>query len=236
MKKNRQYNTSPGDEFTSTAKKAKALCILYFVATQENVEFNFNGIVCVVSPTTNLDHLYRDYCNAHIMDWKEVGPDCVEEYSEEVSSKISTQKEEQQKIWDEESALRKREEQITRNVVMDKVKNVQIELKDEELWNKGLENNTDPYGKTIYEYAELWGRLMQVELNNGSTVKECADAMSSELDFMGITGFMYGAAVSILSSCWKYGEDLRKWHNKQYDHEGDGVVNPAILTINTDKA
>lgn len=26
-------------------------------------------------------------------------------------------------------------------------------------------------------------------------------------------------------------EELRKWHNKEYNYEGDGVVNPAILTI-----
>ena len=42
---------------------------------------------------------------------------------------------------------------------------------------------------------------------------------------------MYGCAVSILSQCWKYGEELRKWHNKEYNYDGDGVVNPAVLTI-----
>jgi len=48
---------------------------------------------------------------------------------------------------------------------------------------------------------------------------------------MGITGFMYGCAVNLLSQCWKHGEELRKWHNKEYGHEGDGVVNPAVFTI-----
>lgn len=42
---------------------------------------------------------------------------------------------------------------------------------------------------------------------------------------------MYGMAVSILSQCWKYGEFLRKWHNKEYGYEGDGVVNPAVMTV-----
>ena len=45
---------------------------------------------------------------------------------------------------------------------------------------------------------------------------------------------MYGCAVSILSECWEYGEELRKWHNKKYNHGGDGVVNPAVLTIKGD--
>lgn len=58
-----------------------------------------------------------------------------------------------------------------------------------------------------------------------------ADRLSREADTEGITGFMYGCAVSILSQCWVYGEYLRKWHNKEYDYDGDGVVNPAIMTV-----
>ncbi|WP_239255521.1 hypothetical protein [Listeria ilorinensis] len=46
---------------------------------------------------------------------------------------------------------------------------------------------------------------------------------------------MYGAAVAALAHCWKYGEELKKWHNGQYGHEGDGVVNPAIITVDGKK-
>lgn len=56
--------------------------------------------------------------------------------------------------------------------------------------------------------------------------------MSSHLaDIYGITGFIYGCSVSILSSVWKYGNELRTQHNSKYDYQGDGVVNPAVLTI-----
>ena len=58
-----------------------------------------------------------------------------------------------------------------------------------------------------------------------------AKQLSYEADKEGITGFMYGAAVSILSQCWEYGECLRKWHNKEYEYDGDGVVNPAVMTV-----
>ena len=51
------------------------------------------------------------------------------------------------------------------------------------------------------------------------------------IDIAGITGFMYGCAVNALSQLWEYGEELRKWHNKEYNYNGDGVVNPAILTV-----
>lgn len=73
---------------------------------------------------------------------------------------------------------------------------------------------------------------MQVEMSKGKTLKDVAEKTSFEMGFLGTTGFMYGAAVSVLSQCWKYGEELRKWHNKEYNHEGEGVVNPAILIIN----
>lgn len=58
-----------------------------------------------------------------------------------------------------------------------------------------------------------------------------AERLSHDADVEGITGFMYGCAVNILAQCWEYGEELRKWHNKEYGYEGDGVVNPAILTV-----
>lgn len=37
--------------------------------------------------------------------------------------------------------------------------------------------------------------------------------------------------VELVLHSWKYGEFLRKWHNGEYNYDGDGVVNPAILSI-----
>lgn len=92
-------------------------------------------------------------------------------------------------------------------------------------------NSGDGYGRGVIDYAELWARLMQRAIKDGKTIIECADNLSHIADTNGITGFMYGCAVSALAKFWEHGEELRKWHNKEYDHEGDGVVNPAILTI-----
>ena len=58
-----------------------------------------------------------------------------------------------------------------------------------------------------------------------------AEKLSREADTEGITGFMYGCAVNILSRVWKYGDELRMWHNGKYDYQGEGTVNPAILTV-----
>lgn len=102
----------------------------------------------------------------------------------------------------------------------------------QEGWQKAVDINQDPYGKAGMDYCKAWAILMQNELAKGKTVVECAEQTSKEADTEGITGFMYGMAVSILSIYWAHGEELRKWHNKEYGHEGDGVVNPAIITIN----
>lgn len=62
-------------------------------------------------------------------------------------------------------------------------------------------------------------------------VYDNADKLSYDADTEGITGFMYGCAVSILSQCWEYGQYLRKWHNKEYGYDGMGVVNPAVMSL-----
>lgn len=105
----------------------------------------------------------------------------------------------------------------------------------EKKYQEGYNNNLDPYGHGVYTFAERWAKLMEKDIEDcgGPTAAVIAnfERRSHQADTEGITGFMYGCAVSILSDCWEYGEILRKWHNKEYGYEGDGVVNPAILTI-----
>jgi hypothetical protein len=108
--------------------------------------------------------------------------------------------------------------------------------KDYDDWKN---NNSDEYGRAIFQYAEKWANLMELHLEAGSSISECASDTSHQADTDGITGFMYGAAVSILSEVWVYGETLRRWHNKdvQIHDEGDkanengGVLNPALISI-----
>lgn len=102
-------------------------------------------------------------------------------------------------------------------------------------YQEGYNKNLDPYGHAVYTFAERWAELMEREIlksdDPAAVITAQAEALSREADTEGITGFMYGCAVSILSACWLYGEQLRVWHNAQYGHTGDGVVNPAIITI-----
>lgn len=113
-----------------------------------------------------------------------------------------------------------------------------IELIDEKTWNECKENNRDPYGVRCVRYAEEWARLMQTRISNGETVASCAEELSRLADDGDIMGFMYVASVSVLAKCWKHGEELRRWHNKetQIGTEGDAanengrVLNPAMTS------
>lgn len=106
-------------------------------------------------------------------------------------------------------------------------------------WATMLDKNTDPYGSAIMRYAARWASLMEERMTQGSSLTEIAHVTSHEADLEGITGFMYGAAVSILAEVWTHGEELRRWHNleTQIGHEGEeaneqgGVLNPALLRM-----
>jgi hypothetical protein len=99
--------------------------------------------------------------------------------------------------------------------------------------------NPDPYGRGIIRFAEAWAELMEKRMGEGLNVEDVAKQASYDADTEGITGFMYGAAVAVLTKYWTFGEQLRRWHNidTQIGDEGEkanesgGVLNPAMLSI-----
>lgn len=106
-------------------------------------------------------------------------------------------------------------------------------------WALGLANNQDPYGNAVYRFASEWATRMEAGLNKGAALEDIADDCGRAADDEGITGFMYGAAVSVLSQAWRHGDALRRWHNlkMQIGTEGErandsgGVLNPALLNV-----
>lgn len=114
-----------------------------------------------------------------------------------------------------------------------------LEGKEQE-YKEWYELNKDDYGRACLRYAERWVELLEkgIELTNDSIsnfICKNAGELSHTADVEGITGFMYGMAVNILSQIWEYGEELRNWHNKKYNYEGEGVINPALISIEDDK-
>lgn len=226
--KNYIFETYAGNTFDGVAHEAKIKAI---ELAPQLVQFDFNGITCIVSDETNLDLLWRDYANAHLMEWKEVGHVCLDTYPDDVQIELSSRKKLQELRQQEMHVAYQKEIADKKKAAADKLSGVEFEISNQENYDKWVESNKDGYGAAIISYAETWGKLMQVEIANGSALADIAESTSREADIEGITGFMYGAAVQVLTTCWKHGEEIRKWHNKQYNHEGDGVVNPAILTI-----
>ena len=114
-----------------------------------------------------------------------------------------------------------------------------MKLKDEAGWKKSVEANQDAYGSGVIRFAERWANLMEAKMEAGEKLADIASAASHEADTEGITGFMYGCAVGILSGVWEHGEELRRWHNldTQIGDEGERanekgtVLNPALLNI-----
>lgn len=108
-----------------------------------------------------------------------------------------------------------------------------------DLWLEGLKNNPESYGRAVYRFASHWAFLMEHAIANGATVSDIARSACRDADNEGITGFMYGCAVSILSQCWEHGDELRRWHNidVQFGSEGEdandrgGVLNPALISF-----
>ena len=109
----------------------------------------------------------------------------------------------------------------------------EMQFKDEvakKEWDNLVEiNSHDSYGKGVVDYARRWAKYMQTLIAEGKAIIEIAQQASYD------AGFMYGCAVNALSKSWKYGEELRKWHNGEYGYAGDGVVNPALITIDAVK-
>lgn len=197
------------------------------------VEFDFNGIKCVISKDTDLDLLHRDYDNAFMMEWQSISPNPEKEYSEATKLELKIREQRAKAAADMAKLEREQKDKQEREYFEFITKGIEMEIVDKDNYLIGKDKNTDPYGACIYEYAEGWAKLMQVRIALGEQVKDIAEKTSHEMHFLGISGFMYGAAVSILSQYWKHGEELRKWHNKEYGHDGEGVVNPAIINIET---
>jgi len=251
-------DTHCGDTFISVAKNAKDIVsraisgILVRAAADGikhpecpvlayTVEFEFNDVRCLVDRNTNLNWLYRDYCNAHIMEWSVVGTNCLETYTPEVQAELQRREKASEERAEKRAIKWKAEELAKTKAFKERVKGIRPKLVKVKKYKEWKDNQNDGYGLACFSFAENWAKLMQKEFTNHNienpdvlSMLEYAEKCSHDADTEGITGFMYGMAVTILAEHWKYGEALRKWHNKEYGCENtEGVVNPAILTIKT---
>jgi hypothetical protein len=63
--------------------------------------------------------------------------------------------------------LKKQTNKNKKSILFEKIKDEILELNDIDGWNDYRDKNSDPYGKAIFEYAEIWAKLMQIKNKNG---------------------------------------------------------------------
>lgn len=210
--KTKTYEPRPGEDITETAHSMFAL------AAKENcrVKATFNDIGLIIG---------------------------VDGRPEDITRYFYEECERRRKAYDESPegrASQKRAEESKKQAAKAEEAGIlPFELTDRDGWQKCVANNNDGYGACCVRYAARWANLMEKEIKAGKKLERIAKRCSNEADLEGITGFMYGAAVSMLAHCWVHGEALRRWHNldSQIGNEGEkanesgGTLNPALLTI-----
>lgn len=81
------------------------------------------------------------------------------------------------------------------------------------VFDKWLEKNTDAYGRRVFTYARDWANIMEqifdADTEREHQLKDIISKTSHFCDWDGITGAMYGMAMSILKNCWYYGDLLK---------------------------
>ena len=196
--------------------------------TFSGIKFEFNGITLTVTKeNADAENIFQE--------WDTCLKASIKKHRLEREAWLKTPE-------GQEYLARQEAEKARKKAVEDEVlridKTVEMEFKDKEgkkAWDQMVKvNSKDFYSNGVVKYARRWAKYMQTLIAEGNTVDEIAEKTSHDCDIEGITGFMYGYAVNVLSMSWKYGEELRNWHNKKYGYTGDGTVNPAMLTVEAD--
>jgi len=190
----------------------------------KQISFKFNGVEITAIATTTADNIVKQLYDGYEADTAKRKAE-YEEYKKTLQYAIDMK----------ENA---RKETIRKTIEAEVIhidNTTEMEFKDDaakEKWDEFVEiNSKDGYSAGVVKYARRWAKYMQAKIAKGERLTDIADSTHFDADIEGITGFMYGGAVNALSQFWKHGEELRKWHNKGYGYEGDGCVNPAVLTI-----
>jgi hypothetical protein len=236
---NGELEATPGSSIEPTI--AEAIQLAGTVEYRPVVTFDFNGVSVTVAADSKPDVIYRDWHRALMgCIGKRVGPHPAADLTaDELASdaRIHADRDERHRV--EQAQWAKDAEDKARRVAERLELAGAMRFSDESKWKSWVDANANGYGRAVVVYADQWARLMQLDMANGCTLSDIAQSASHEADTEGITGFMYGCAVSMLAECWERGEELRRWHNlsTQIGSEGEkanesgGVLNPALLSI-----
>lgn len=174
---------------------------------RRGVSFEFNQVIITVGYDSNLSAIERDFMRAMAgMISGPIGPYPPELTDADRANDARVQAETERRRAEAELAYQKQQDEKRKSVEARLANSSEIELKDAAFWETQKRINSDPYGGAVISYAECWARLMQVDMAAGKKIAQIASPCSDEANIEGITGFMYGCAVTVLSKCWKHGE------------------------------
>lgn len=74
-------------------------------------------------------------------------------------------------------------------------------------WKEKIENE---YSNEVFEFAERWANMMEIEIRKGKEIKEIYQKLLDKANINGITGMRYFMALKMLVECWKYGKELKQ--------------------------
>jgi len=209
--------THAGEHFSTVADRAKEYFLRLFNAKKTPVQFDFNGITCVVTDKTNVKHLYRDYGNAWALGHKIVGPNCEPEISDADAEKI--------RLYQEESS-RKQAESLRKS----RERDAQL-LAEAEAFVAGIEfdwkegdhaevaefmdaSPQDQWVNHVRKTGILWGRILQKHVANGEEItKKLID--DTVPHYMDLSGSMVWACLQFLANEWKQGNIILELYEKK---------------------
>ena len=200
----------------------------------KGIEFTFNDATVMVSKK-NADK------DKIVEAWR-AGMDAYAEW-QHLNSELA-----KKHIYDRDERAKALKKLVRRRAVEKEVLTVdettELEFKDDEAkakWEAWFAMNSKyDCSLSIATFVLHWVKYMQHLMNKHNKAlpqiaKEACYASNLENTTWSSTNvyFIYGDTVGMISQCWKYGEELRRWHNKNWGQENfDGVVNPGnMLTI-----
>jgi hypothetical protein len=173
--------------------------------------FDFNGIEVRVNQSTDYALLMRDRDTAYLLGWKVIGPDPVDEYSDELLEEIG------------KTTLKREEECLAQQLEYEKEQAVYNAIALEAMSKYGYymypsftdeyqswkDAQSDGYGKAVFDLVERTAAISVMLSSQRNThiknVFEEASNIASE-SLGGCTGFQWGGAKQILSRYWLYSD------------------------------
>lgn len=189
---------------------------IYATSGRIFVKQELNGVVVIVSPSSNVESIFRDLKRAMSgLVLGHVGPHPKRVLSTKKLFNDFRIKAENEARRTEESTREKAVQDQKEHEFFAELSTCPAMDRDEAKWQEGIRaQKEDEYGLDIYACAENSARLMQKKMLEGKKLQDMADDCMIKGNTRGISGIMQGYALSILVNCWKHGEELSTCYKK----------------------